>query len=117
LQLVSQIFVEEYTVQFLNFYGCEFCIRLALFAEYIGICHFSWLLYHVTSYFACGKVMKVQRSLDDGSLTSEDFEVEVGRPDMEGGQSGAKLAATSTISTSDIKSSDAILGNIHALNN
>lgn len=43
-QLVSQLFVEEFTIQFLNMYGCEFVVRLSLAAEYIGICHFSWLL-------------------------------------------------------------------------
>lgn len=66
-QLISQIFVEEFTVQFLNIYGCEFCIRLALAAEYIGICHFSWLLYFIVSRVACRSVLKVQRSMASGS--------------------------------------------------
>ena len=63
-QLISQIFVEEFTIQFLNMYGCEFCIRLALGAEYIGICHFSWLLYFLVSRVACSSVLKVQKSMD-----------------------------------------------------
>jgi hypothetical protein len=29
-QLVSQIFVEEFTLQFLNLPGCEFVVRLSL---------------------------------------------------------------------------------------
>jgi hypothetical protein len=29
-QLVSQIFVEEFTLQFLNMYGTEFVVRLSL---------------------------------------------------------------------------------------
>ena len=46
-QLVSQIYVEQYTIAFLNLYGCEFIIRLSLFVEYIGVCNFSWLLYNL----------------------------------------------------------------------
>jgi hypothetical protein len=40
-QLISQVFVEEFTYQFLNLYDCEFVIRLSLFAEWIGICNVS----------------------------------------------------------------------------
>jgi hypothetical protein len=29
-QLISQIYVEEFTLQFLNMYGSEFVVRLAL---------------------------------------------------------------------------------------
>ena len=63
-QLVSQIYVEEYTLQFLNLYGCEFVVRLALAAEWVGICHFSWLLFHTASRVACYSVRKAQRELD-----------------------------------------------------
>lgn len=61
---IGQIFVEEFTMQFLNFYGCEFVIRLSLFAEYIGVCNFSWLLYDVVSRVACHKVKQVQQTMD-----------------------------------------------------
>lgn len=66
-QLISQIFVEEFTIQFLNLYGCEFCIRLSLGAEYIGICHFSWLLYFTASRLACGSVLKIQKNMNSQS--------------------------------------------------
>jgi hypothetical protein len=51
--LISQIFVEEFTLQFLNLYGCEFIIRLSLFTEWMGICNFSWLLYGIVSRVIC----------------------------------------------------------------
>jgi hypothetical protein len=52
-QLISQIFVEEYTLPFLNLYGNEFVIRLSLFVEWLGVCHFSWLLYYISSTLFC----------------------------------------------------------------
>lgn len=52
-QLISQIYVEQYTLEFLNCYGCEFVIRLSLFTEWTGVCNFSWLLYHLGSRFCC----------------------------------------------------------------
>jgi hypothetical protein len=63
-QLISQLFVEQYTIQFLNMYGCEFVVRLSLAAEYVGVCHFSWLLYHCSSFLFCHKVMKAQRTME-----------------------------------------------------
>lgn len=48
-------------------YGCEFCIRLALGAEYIGICHFSWFLYFMVSRLTCRSVLKVQKVIDSQS--------------------------------------------------
>ena len=69
-QLVSQIYVEEYTLQFLNLYGCEFVVRLALAAEWIGICHFSWLLFHTASRIACYSVRKAQLELDAAARNS-----------------------------------------------
>lgn len=74
-QLVSQIFVEEFTMQFLNYYGCEFCIRLSLGAEYIGICNFSWFLFHSTSRLFCGNVRraaKLLKSRSSDQLTQEE---------------------------------------------
>ncbi len=52
-QLIGQIFVEEYTLQVLNLFGCEFIIRLSLGVEWLGVCHFSWLLYHTASFLCC----------------------------------------------------------------
>lgn len=71
-QLIGQIYVEEYTVQFLNLYGCEFCIRLSLAAEYIGICNFSWLLYHATSHIWCGDVRNVQKTMTSSDNMLDD---------------------------------------------
>jgi hypothetical protein len=63
-QLISQIFVEEFTLQFMNLYGCEFVIRLSLSAEWIGVCNFSWLLYGTASRFCCQKVIQAKVSDD-----------------------------------------------------
>lgn len=52
-QLISQIYVEEFTLQFLNLYGCQLVIRMSLFVESTGVCNFSWLLYHLASKFFC----------------------------------------------------------------
>lgn len=76
-QLISQIYVEQYTLQFLNMYGCEFVTRLSLFTEYIGVCHFSWLLYHISSTLACKSVLDARRTMrsmksTDGMLENGD---------------------------------------------
>jgi len=52
-QLISQIYVEEFTLQFMNMYGCQLVIRMSLFVESTGVCNFSWLLYHGFSMFCC----------------------------------------------------------------
>ena len=62
-QLVSQIYVEEFTLQFLNLIGCEFVIRLSLAAEWIGICNFSWFLYHASSFLCCRKVEIIENEI------------------------------------------------------
>ena len=66
-QLISQLFVEEFTVQFVNMLGNEAVIRLCLATEYCGVCHFSWLLYHISNKMACGKVVRAAPC--DGSKT------------------------------------------------
>lgn len=58
-------------MQFLNVLGCEFVIRLALAAEWIGICHFSWLLYYGTSALMCSKVRRIQKEIDESEKTSD----------------------------------------------
>jgi len=63
-QLISQIYVEEFCIQFLNMYGCEFCIHLALITEWTGVCHFSWLLYYMSSHFVC-KTVCAAKTTDD----------------------------------------------------
>ena len=69
-QLVSQIYVEEFTLQFMNMYGCNFVVRLALGAEWVGICHFSWLLYHIAARVCCHSVRKAQREIRRSSMQS-----------------------------------------------
>jgi len=64
-QLISQLFVEEFTLQFMNLYGCNFCIRLALFAEFIGIPNFSWLLFHGSSRLFCHKVRVAKKIMKE----------------------------------------------------
>jgi len=68
-QLVSQIFVEEFTLQFMNLYGCNFVIRISLAAEYIGICHFSWLLFHSAARVFCSDVKKAKKVMRLNSQT------------------------------------------------
>jgi len=62
-QLIGQIYVEEFTLPFLNLYGCNFVIRLALGAEYIGVCNFSWLLYFTTSRTVCRRVLQAKKTM------------------------------------------------------
>lgn len=69
-QLVSQIYVEEYTIEFLNLYGCEFVIRLSLFTEWIGVCNFSWFLYHMSSFLCCRSVRRAQKQINAEDLES-----------------------------------------------
>lgn len=93
-QLISQIFVEEFTLQFMNLYGCEFIIRLCLGAEFIGICNFSWLIYGITSSLLCSKVRRVRQRMEStassskttSELTSPQSPTELNRgPDYESG--------------------------------
>jgi hypothetical protein len=50
---------------FLNLYGCEFVVRLSLAVEYIGVCNFSWLLYHMSSFLCCKKILKARKTLEE----------------------------------------------------
>jgi hypothetical protein len=63
-QLASQIYVEEFTLPFLNLYGCEAVIHLSLFTEWIGVCNFSWFLYHASSYLCCRTIQKAKVTMD-----------------------------------------------------
>lgn len=53
-QLISQLYVEQYTLSFFNLYGVNFVTNVCLGAEYVGICHFSHLLFHAGSRLFCG---------------------------------------------------------------
>lgn len=61
--------MEEFPLQFFNTFGCESVVRLCLFAEWIGVCNFSWLLYGTVSKVACKKVRKYAKKM---STTSRD---------------------------------------------
>eukprot|EP01031_Cornospumella_fuschlensis_P031119 gene31119-37609_t len=96
-QLISQIFVEEFTLQFMNLPGCEFVIRLSLGAEYIGICNFSWLLFGVTSHFMCGKVRRVRQAMESGKTnltieTTPQSPTELNRPNYKSSNPSFNLA-------------------------
>jgi hypothetical protein len=41
-------------------------------AEFIGICHFSWLLYHTVAYLTCGSVRKAQAEIDSQKVIDRD---------------------------------------------
>ena len=72
-QLISQLFVEEFTVQFVNMPGNEAVIRLCLATEYCGVCHFSWLLYHISKKFTCSKVVRAERQMDEEQAIDPDL--------------------------------------------
>ena len=40
----------------MNMYGCWTVMQLCIWAEYLGVCHFSWLLYNSCSSFFCRSV-------------------------------------------------------------
>lgn len=64
-QLISQLFVEEFTVQFVNMPGNEAVIRLCLATEWCGVCHFSWLLFHISNKMMCEKVSRAKPQMDE----------------------------------------------------
>jgi hypothetical protein len=71
-QLISQLFVEEFTLQFVNMPGNEVVIRLCLATEWCGVCHWSWLLYHVSNKFACSKVVRAKHEMDAEEAAAAD---------------------------------------------
>ena len=58
-QLVSQLYVEQYTLSFFNLIGCNFVTYVCMGAEWIGICHFSHLLFYSMSRLFCGKTLNI----------------------------------------------------------
>ena len=45
-QLIPQLYVEEFCLPFLNLPGTYAVKKLCFGAEYITMCHFSWLLFN-----------------------------------------------------------------------
>jgi hypothetical protein len=56
-QLIAQLSVEEFTLPFLNLSGCHLVTRVCFAAEWICICHFSWLLFRTVSTMLFGFVV------------------------------------------------------------
>lgn len=78
-QLISQLFVEEFTVQFVNMPGNEAVIRLCLATEWCGVCHFSWLLFHISDYLTCGKVERAKKLMDEELADDSVYQAEKAR--------------------------------------
>jgi hypothetical protein len=66
-QLISQLFVEEFTIPFMNLPGCYSITMLGLGTEYSGLCHFAHLLYNISRRTFCGKIMAAQETLNSNS--------------------------------------------------
>ncbi len=64
-QLVPQLLVEQYTLPVMNIYGCYCITKLCFFAEYIGICNFSWLLFHSADYLFFSKNILIRDNDED----------------------------------------------------
>jgi len=79
-QLVSQIFVEEFTLQFMNLYGVEFVIRLSLGAEWVGICHTSWGLFHSTARLLCSDVKRAKKIMNSQNDLTQLTDAEAAAP-------------------------------------
>ena len=63
-QLISQLYVESYTLAFHNLPGVWSVIQLCLATEYIGLCHWSWLLYEISNRLACIKIVRAKKAMD-----------------------------------------------------
>jgi hypothetical protein len=74
-QLVPQLFVEEFTLPFMNLPGCYFVTQLCFLAEFLGVCNFSWLLFHsVNSLFYRPRPHRLPGSLRTPSAGSSALE-------------------------------------------
>ena len=62
-QLISQLYVEEFTLPCFNMIGCGFVTQLGFAAEWIGVCHFSHLLFAISSRVFCGSVRKAEHQM------------------------------------------------------
>jgi len=63
-QLIPQLFVEQYTLPFMNGLGCQFVMHLCIWAEFLGVCHYSWLLYHTVAGIVCRSIR--QKAIETG---------------------------------------------------
>ena len=67
-QLISQLYAEQYVMSFSNLLGCNFVTNVCLGAEYIGICHFSHLLFQTAARLTCGSVRRAEQTMTDDGL-------------------------------------------------
>ena len=74
-QLVSQLFVESYTLPFHNLPGVGFVIQLCLATEYIGLCHWSWLLYEISNRLFCLKIVRAKQRMYSDAISNGDEDV------------------------------------------
>ena len=70
-QLISQLFVESYTLAFHNLPGVWFVIKLCLATEYIGLCHWSWLLYEISNRLACIKIVRAKKLMESTAFDAD----------------------------------------------
>jgi hypothetical protein len=61
-QLIPQLYVEEFTIPFTNLYGCYAVTQLCFAAEFVGVCNFSWLLFHAVDSLFFGHKKAVPRN-------------------------------------------------------
>jgi hypothetical protein len=93
-QLIPQLFVEEFTIPFISMYGCYAVTQLCFAAEFIGVCNFSWLLFHSVDslFFGHKKVPPSNHESHQRLPAAEDSAV----PYAESGADGTKFASIHT---------------------
>jgi hypothetical protein len=86
-QLIPQLYVEEFTLPFLNLYGCHLVTRVCFAAEWVGICHFSWILFHTVSTVLFGFMVETAASPTNefAVIAADDKVVAVGTAPSDGG--------------------------------
>jgi hypothetical protein len=67
-QLLSQLYAEQYVMSFSNLLGCNFVTDVCMGAEYIGICHFSHLLFRTAAILTCGSIRRAEQTMTDDNL-------------------------------------------------
>lgn len=88
-QLIPQLYVEEFTLPFLNLYGCHLVTRICFAAEFIGICHFSWILFHTVSTILFGFIVETHATPSNqfAVIAADDKVVSAGGTGIEMGES------------------------------
>ena len=79
------------------FTGCQFVIRLSLFTEYIGVCNFSWLLYHLSGYICCRLICDRSYRATTAGSDSDDNSLAQTHPDAAEQGQGGPLSPTERI--------------------